>query len=84
MSNELMQRNERPAYVQPGPFGSNYGIILTNLTYRRDGMSEGGPAEVALKMADDGVFVVPNVPPVMGGAGGRTTANLEYLSGRVS
>jgi hypothetical protein len=39
---------------------------------------------VALKMAVDGTLIVLNVPPVMGGAGGRRVADLGYSSGKVS
>lgn len=39
---------------------------------------------VALKMAVDGTLIVPKVPPVMGGARGRSAAGLGYTSRKVS
>src|SRR5438067_4145848 len=49
LDNESSQRNERPAYVQRGPFRPNCGIDRANPTSCRAWMSVGGPAMAALQ-----------------------------------
>ena len=56
--------------------GLNYGIDRANPAFYRDWMSAGGPAMVALKMVVDGALIVPQVSSVMGGARGRSVADL--------
>ena len=49
IDNESIQRNERPAYVQRGPFTPNCGINRANPTPRRAWGPEGAPAMAALQ-----------------------------------
>ena len=62
----------------------NYGINLTNPTHNRDGGPVGASERMALQMAVDGTLIVPNVPPVIGGAWERRVADLGYSSRTVS
>lgn len=64
--------------------GPNYGIHLTNPTPCRAWGPVGAPAMVALQMAVDGTLIVPQVPPVIGGARGRGVADLGYPARTVS
>ena len=54
----------------------NCGIDRANPTSIRDRTSVGGPERVALKMVVDGALIVPQVSSVMGGAWGRSAADL--------
>jgi hypothetical protein len=54
----------------------NCGIGRANPTSIRDRMLVGGPEMVALKMVVDGALIVPQVSSVMGGARGRSAADL--------
>ena len=58
--------------------GPNYGINPTNPARHRGCGSVGAPEMVALQMAVDGTLIVPDVPPVMGGAWERRVADLGY------
>jgi hypothetical protein len=58
--------------------GPNYGINLTNPAHHRGYGPVGAPAMVALQMAVDGTLIVPDVPPVIGGAWERRVADLGY------
>lgn len=52
-------------------------------TYR-ERVLVGEPEMVALKMAADGMLIVPNVSPVIGEARGRGIAHLRYSNNKVS